>query len=68
MNDCVFCYIGCCKECNKCYKYISANSEKGSEIVISYSDEIAPLIEETLKPIRDKIRKEYNLEDLKIEK
>ena len=44
MNDCIWSFIFC--ECeHKCEKYLSANLEKGREMLDAYEKDIAEVIE-----------------------
>lgn len=55
MNDCIWSWIVGCVNC-RCNKYISANSEKGSEILEQYELDV----EKAIEPVKqDFLKKHY---------
>lgn len=52
MNDCLWLWIGICECPFRCDKYLSVNSEKGSEMQQKYDLDA----KEALKPVREKYR------------
>ncbi len=55
MNDCIWCWIGVCREynCDQCKKYLCANSDGGSALTKIYQEDV----DEALKPVRVKYQK-----------
>ena len=57
MNDCIWAFINgvcICENCGNCKEYLSANSEKGGELLEKYQADV----EEALQPVYDKWRKD----------
>lgn len=70
MGDCVLSFICACPyadkdiRCGSCKTYLSANTEKGRKILDRYQEEINPVIDAALKPIREKYRQELVPDEL----
>lgn len=55
MCDCVFLFIGVCKDCKKCKNYSSVNTREGDKIRMEYGHEM----ERALVPLREAMRIKY---------
>jgi len=55
MNDCLWYNVMVCENCEKCDKYLSMNSDRGSELRKEYEEEI----EKALVPVKEAFKNKH---------